>query len=96
VPPTLTERSTRATPGSAAPRARGRATSRPRRAARRRADADVAAQLVDPPLETRLVERREVERAHLVPVGEQPPREVQAEEAGARRRSPRGHLDGSQ
>ena len=45
-------------------------------------DANVAAQLLDRALELGLVERREVERAHLVPVGEQPPREVQPEKPG--------------
>ena len=44
--------------------------------------ADVAAQLLHRSARARLVERREVERPHLVAVGEQPPREVQAEEPG--------------
>jgi hypothetical protein len=44
--------------------------------------ADVAAELVDSALEARLVERRQVERADDMAVGEGP-REVQAEEARA-------------
>ena len=45
--------------------------------------ADVAAQLLGPALQLLVVERREVERAHVVALGEQTPREVQAEEARA-------------
>jgi hypothetical protein len=41
--------------------------------------ANVPAKFLDG--DSRLVERDEVERAHLVAVGEEPPREVQAEEA---------------
>ena len=44
--------------------------------------AHVAAQLLDRALELGVVERREVERAHLVPVGQQPAREMEPEEAG--------------
>jgi hypothetical protein len=45
--------------------------------------ADVAAQLLDRPLELRVVERDDVEGAHVVPVGEQAPRQMKAEEARA-------------
>src|SRR5439155_23378086 len=42
-----------------------------------------AADLLDRPLELRVVERRDVERPHLVAVREQAPREMEAEEPGA-------------
>ena len=45
--------------------------------------ANVAAQLLDRRSSSGVVERREVERPHLVPVGDEPPREVQAEKARA-------------
>ena len=45
--------------------------------------ADVAAELLDRLLEGGVVERRHVDRADVVAVGEQPPGEVQAEEACA-------------
>ena len=45
--------------------------------------ADVAAKLVDRAFEPGVVERRHVERAHVVAVGEKPSREVQAEESRA-------------
>jgi hypothetical protein len=38
--------------------------------------AHVAAQLLDGSLQLGLVERRDVERPHVVPVGEQPTRQV--------------------
>src|SRR5581483_4273281 len=47
--------------------------------------ADVAAQLLDPGLQLVVVEGGHVQGAHAVPVGEQPPRQVQAEEACAAR-----------
>ena len=47
-----------------------------------RGQPDVAAQLLDPTLEARILERHEVERPHVVPVGDEPTREMQAEEAG--------------
>jgi hypothetical protein len=43
--------------------------------------ADVSAQFFDGSLEAGIVERDDVERSNLMPVGEQPPREMQAEEA---------------
>jgi hypothetical protein len=43
--------------------------------------ADVPAQLADRVLELRVVERSDVERADVVPVCEQAPRKMQAEEA---------------
>ena len=45
-------------------------------------------QLLDRRLEPGVVERREVERAHLVAVRDEPPRQVQAEEARAARDRP--------
>src|SRR5207244_11881449 len=45
--------------------------------------ADVAAELLDRPFELGIVEPREVERPHVVPLGEQPPGQVQPEEARA-------------
>ena len=45
--------------------------------------ADVASELLDTSLELRVVERREVERPHGVAVGDEAPREMQAEEARA-------------
>ena len=44
---------------------------------------DVAAQLLDPPLERRVVERSKVEGAHLVTVGDEAPCQMQAEKARA-------------
>src|SRR5918992_5931168 len=49
---------------------------------------DVAAELFDVALELRIVEGRDVERAHGVPVGEEPPRELEAEEPGPARDRP--------
>ena len=43
----------------------------------------VAVELLDPPVELGIVERREIEDAHLVPVADQASGEVQAEEARA-------------
>ena len=90
VPSTLTERidSREAWIGSAAAAWTSDVGALDERGARRRR-AHVAVQLVDAALELLVVERREVERPHLVPVGHEPPREVQAEEARPRRRSPR-------
>ncbi len=45
--------------------------------------AHVAPQLLDRALEAVVVERRQVERAHIDAVGEQAPCEVQAQEARA-------------
>jgi hypothetical protein len=52
-------------------------------AARGSGVAHVAMKLVDVTLELGVVERRGVERADGVPLGEEPPSEVEAEEAGA-------------
>jgi hypothetical protein len=49
---------------------------------------DVAAELFDVALELWIVEGRDVERAHGVAVGEEPPREVEAEEPGPARDRP--------
>jgi hypothetical protein len=50
--------------------------------------ADVAAQLLDRALELRVVEGRHVERPHVVTFPEEPPGEVEAEEARAARDRP--------
>src|SRR2546423_1389787 len=68
-------------------RQRGRSVNDDIGAGDERADlirvANVAAELLDRLLELGIVERHNVQRPDLVPVGEQPPREVQAEEARA-------------
>ena len=43
---------------------------------------DVAAELLDPIVETRVLERHEIERPHVVPVRDEPTSEMQAEEPG--------------
>jgi hypothetical protein len=54
-------------------------------AARLGRQADVTVDLFDAALERRIVQRREVERAHGMAVGDEAPCEVQAEEARAAR-----------
>ena len=56
--------------------------------------ADVASLLVHRALELGVVQRHDVQRADLVTLGEQPPREVQAEKARTAGDRPRGHSDG--
>jgi hypothetical protein len=49
---------------------------------------DIRSPLVDGALELGVVERNDVEGAHVMTVGKEPPREVQAEEARAARNRP--------
>ena len=78
VPSTLTERISSRAPLMGRAAAAWTRIEAPATSSRARV-ADVAAKLVDPALEARLVQRRQVERADLVAVGDAG--QVQAEEA---------------
>ncbi len=92
MPSTLTERiaSREAWIGSAAAACTSVSAPATSRSASPRT-ADVARQLLDLALERPIGERCEIERPHVLPVGDEPAREVQAEKAGTARDRPERH-----